>query len=303
MKFTSLFKGIGGATIGAINAGCTPNQGCEINPDLAFIYGGNFGDYTAIDIKDFVATKTDILQASPPCTNYSGLNVGGSEQPKDVDLAMEILRQMDCSDPTHLIIENVAAYRKSAAFDYIYKSMIDRGYYCDPAEGTMINASCLGVPQTRNRFIWAASKHRRDPLLIKKESQSSWGDLQISPAWFERPLALTDNQHRAWVGAGSPPAALIPRVGWRIAPRIYEQHQPIGTIAAHLAADHNNNRRPAYNLIWDGLSYELSIYGLGQLSGMPSGYKYAGKYQDNWRGLGNIVHPIVMQRVIEQLLN
>lgn len=306
--FGSLFSGIGGSSIGAMQYGLDVKFAVDSNPALAAMYSNNLGLSSSVqDVVTFIPPvyRIDVLQASPPCVNFSGLNIGSDGEDKnDSMLSAAILFAIDYCKPSYVVIENVAKYASSKAFEHLRKGCEKRGY--NYGDGCLIDASYLGVPQTRKRFIWVATL---DDSYLKvvppvNKRQDCWGshfDDSKLLRWVNKIVKPTDKQLEAIIAAKLPPTALIPRVGYHSLPKVYAPDRPIGTIAAHLADDGKGHSRPCYNLLHDKKFYDLSIYAAGVLSGMPHDYQYSGKGADDWRGLGNIMHPAVMRYVLECL--
>jgi site-specific DNA-cytosine methylase len=170
LTFGSLFQGFGLVDVGAMGAGITPIWGIEYDKDLASVAKMNGLHPTVIDIldadpKDFECT--DVLHASPPCTNASTAKTNGHETDLDRSLARKVVEFLTVLRPEYFTLENVWAYRKFDSWSRIIMPALDKlGYWFDVAH---VDFSDFGVPQSRKRMIVRAHLGVMVPHLPKKE--------------------------------------------------------------------------------------------------------------------------------------
>jgi len=164
-KFGSLFGGCGGFDLGAKNAGCDLAWSIEFESDIAAISNQNLGKHVVckdiLDCNPLEFEPVDILQASPPCPNFSVAKIGGEETSLDIALADKVCDFISATNPNVFILENVYGYRKSESFKRILAWLESNAYsftffHCNFAD--------FGVPQTRKRLILIARKDDRQAL-------------------------------------------------------------------------------------------------------------------------------------------
>lgn len=162
----NLFSGGEGVGLGMKAAGIHVLPGIEFDKDIAGVAEKNgfetiFADILNIDPSTL--EKTDILHASPPCSNFSLANANGSETKNDIDLARKIASFIEIQQPKYFTLENVYAYRKSQSWQTIANKLNECGYWYDLNH---ISAADYGVPQTRKRMIVRAIKNGFLPPLL-----------------------------------------------------------------------------------------------------------------------------------------
>lgn len=177
MNVYSFFSGIGGNSLGYKQAGHSIIYANEILKSSANTYEYNHNlevdrrDIRKISGKELVKLygKPDIIDGSPPCASYSmagkreagygksKLYAGEIEQRTD-DLLGEFIRITLEINPDHIVFENVAGLSIGKA----YKTLQDtarvyqkEGY---KVKAFILNAKDYGVPQSRSRLFFRASK-------------------------------------------------------------------------------------------------------------------------------------------------
>ena len=180
----SCFSCGGGSSMGYKLAGYSVVGNCEIDPEMMRLYReNNHPEYSYLmDIRDFAKLpddeipdalrNLDILDGSPPCSVFSmagsredGWNVektfreGQAKQRLD-DLFFYFIEVAARLRPKVVVAENVKGLITGNAKGWvnrIVKAFDDAGYH---VQIFLFNASCMGVPQKRERVFFMA--HRRD---------------------------------------------------------------------------------------------------------------------------------------------
>ena len=180
-------------------AGYTVIGNCEIDPRVAKVYEANLHPKYPylMDVRDFLNIphlpselyELDVLDGSPPCTPFSSagdrektwntekvFKEGQAAQRLD-DLFFYFIQIADKLRPKVVIAENVAGLIKGNAKGYvneIFKAFDRAGY---ETQLFLLDASRMGVPQTRQRCFFIARRK----------------DLNLSPvklAFEEQPITF-----------------------------------------------------------------------------------------------------------------
>ena len=180
LKVFSCFACGGGSTMGYKLSGCDVIGCNEIDPRMNKVYVENHHPkYNYLmDIRDFNKLDNlpeelynlDILDGSPPCTTFSMVGdreeswgvkkkfrEGQAEQTLD-DLSFVFIDTVAKLRPKVMIMENVEGLIKGEAFTYvqkIYKQLNDIGY---KVKHWLLKGEKMGVPQTRHRVFFAATR-------------------------------------------------------------------------------------------------------------------------------------------------
>lgn len=182
-------------------AGYTVVGCCDIDPKMMAVYEANLHPKHSfvMDIRNFSEIpndsvprelfELDVLDGSPPCSVYSTagdrekawnaekvFKEGQAAQRLD-DLFIHFVRVAERLRPKVVVAENVAGLIKGNAKGYvneIFRAFNDAGY---SAQLFLLDASRMGVPQTRQRCFFIARRK----------------DLQLPPikiAFSEKPIAF-----------------------------------------------------------------------------------------------------------------
>ena len=156
--FGTLFSGGEGVGIGLTAAGLTHLWGVEYDADIAAVaqrngFGVHVADVRSVDYASL--PRVDWLHASPVCTRASVANANATEAQEDIDTAAGVVRALKAQQPDVFTLENVWGYRDFAAFRLILNALGDGGYFYDFEH---VNCADFGVPQTRRRLILRASR-------------------------------------------------------------------------------------------------------------------------------------------------
>ena len=180
LKAISLFSGMGGDTLGLINAGLTIQAFSEFNNAAIQSHLLNFPEATLIEdlsiknkkdqtnltlIKDSVFEKykdnIGLIFAGHPCQGFSN---GGKKLPDDPrnTLFREFARAVKVISPKYIIGENVDGLltRKTTDgqlfMEVIIKEFETLGY---TISYKVINTVCYGVPQLRKRLVYVGVRN------------------------------------------------------------------------------------------------------------------------------------------------
>ncbi|WP_323828878.1 DNA cytosine methyltransferase [Pseudomonas sichuanensis] len=180
INIADLFCGMGGLTIGAIEAikdfGANPNIkfACDIDPGAASFYKLNFSDFIsefhAGDISemlsedfhaelsdvernfDFSSGGLDYLFAGPPCQGHSNLNNHSRRNDPRNFLYLRTIRFIQVARPKYFMIENVPSVIHSQE-NVVAKSIrLLEGFGYSVRE-LVVDFLRLGIPQSRKRHV------------------------------------------------------------------------------------------------------------------------------------------------------
>ncbi len=169
LSFTGLFSGAGGLDLGFEMAGFKHMYSSDIDPWSVLTLKDNRPgwDSTEADVREISPSDlpdSDVLLAGFPCQGFS---LGGNRQENDERnyLFKEVVRLAKSKKPRFVLIENVLNLRTMIEpisgkpfVDVISKHFEALGYH---VKHNFFRVSDYGVPQTRRRFIFIAS---RDPF-------------------------------------------------------------------------------------------------------------------------------------------
>lgn len=161
-----LFAGAGGLTEGFKQAGKYRVMGAvELDRSAAATFAANHGDVVAATgIKEWLDTrdvpKVDVVLGGPPCQGFSLLGRRDEHDARN-GLWREYARTLLRSEPSYFVLENVAAFLKTAEF-LALRQTTERGGQLEDyrIEFAVLNAAEHGAAQVRRRAIVIGS--RRD---------------------------------------------------------------------------------------------------------------------------------------------
>lgn len=181
---------------------------CE---DLGRVFGSFYGESLTVDelaLRD-AAGKVDWIVSGPPCQGHSDLNNRTRRRDPKNELFRTVARAAEVLAPDIVVIENVPPVENDArgVVSTTIAHLERLGYSVGSA---VVNASRLGVPQERKRFILVASRVEGfepeaflQTLLNQSRSvrdvQWALADLMLreSESTFDTPSRVSaDNQRR-----------------------------------------------------------------------------------------------------------
>lgn len=290
LTVVSTFAGAGGSSTGYRIAGYRVLAAVEFVPAAADSYEANKADYTTLlrrDVRNVTAGELldacglsagelDVLDGSPPCEPFSTAGqrdrtwneireYSGQRQRTD-DLFYEYARLVDDVRPRVFVAENVTGFARGRARGYfkrILAALRDCGYQ---VQARTLDASWLGVPQTRQRVI----------IMGVRE------DLGVAPV-FPAPLP-----YRCLVRDALGDVELLLQGSEPRFTRRVTSDQPAPTVAA---VGIGAVWASACRILNGGESRKLTIPDLRRLCGFPDDYVLAGTFAQQWERLGDAVPP------------
>ena len=177
LKVMTTFSCGGGSSLGYKLAGCDVIAANDIDPEMAYHYKLNLNPkhYFLCPIKDLLKKELpqelyelDILDGSPPCSNFSmagnrekdwgkdkHFREGQSKQVLD-DLFFDYLNLVEHLKPKVAIAENVKGLIQGNAKGYVKLIMARFKAIGYNAQLFLVNAADCGVPQKRERVFFIA---------------------------------------------------------------------------------------------------------------------------------------------------
>lgn len=166
MRIVDLFSGLGGLTVGALEAARELGLNFEIylasdfEESCASFYAKNFGKYTThfhsgdivdLNVYNLENPKIDYLFAGPPCQGHSDLNNKSRRNDPRNDLYLETLKVIEYFQPTVFVIENVPSviHSEQGVVEEL-KNSVSNKYYI---QELVVDFEELGIAQTRKRHI------------------------------------------------------------------------------------------------------------------------------------------------------
>ncbi|HDM8176537.1 TPA: DNA cytosine methyltransferase [Vibrio harveyi] len=170
MRIIDLFSGLGGLTVGALQAAEQIGRDFEIylasdmDPFCSDFYQSNFRDYlthfhntdiTLLDVDSLPKAQIDYLFAGPPCQGHSDLNNRSRRTDPRNNLYLETIKVIRHFMPTCFLIENVptVVHSKQGVVSQL-KEQLDGMYY---VQELLVDFERLGIAQTRKRHILLGS--------------------------------------------------------------------------------------------------------------------------------------------------
>lgn len=317
MKFASLFTGMGGADIGAIQAGLTPIWGIEINPAIANLAQENFPAHKILkgDVGNFDYSKLkrpDWLHASPPCVNASRAK-NGQETGTDVYLADGVVSAIETLNPDYFSLENVQGYLNYKSFSIILDCLLRLDYRYDIK---VLDCAQYGVPQSRKRlFVAAHRKERKSFVLLSGIPLApvvSWKEAIADLIPNLKPTKLTGWQYSAICKKTGHlpteinlPDLVIQRSGARKKDGIPNNtirlaDEPMFTIKAMSGKVRVSVKQST--VVISGQPYEADPHCLARWQSIPDSYQLSGNLIFDTMAIGNAVPPLMLQKIITSTL-
>jgi DNA (cytosine-5)-methyltransferase 1 len=202
---TDIFCGAGGSSQGAINSGCEVRMAMNHWPLAVETHSTNFPrtDHDCADISGSDPRRypnTDILVASPECTNHSlskgkkRKNLGQLDlfNPQIVDPGEErsrctmwdVVRFSECHSYNLVIVENVVEVKYWELFDAWLTAMQTLGY--DHEEVYFNSMFAPPTPQSRDRLyvvFWKKGNRKPDLNITPLAYCAEHGEIEAIQVW------------------------------------------------------------------------------------------------------------------------
>ncbi len=151
-----LFAGAGLFSYAFAREGFKITRAIELDPIAAATYTENLGDHIVCqDIRTVEpAGSCDVLVGGPPCQGFSTLGKRQEDDPRN-KLSMEMARWSGILRPKIVVIENVAAFLASTAWQELADILARQGY---SVTSQVVNAYDMGAAQLRSRSFTIASR-------------------------------------------------------------------------------------------------------------------------------------------------
>jgi len=179
-----LFSGVGGFSLGAIQAGCQLVAAVDNDPINASVHARNFEHpFVQFDLScsskrlraalPGLASAPDLVIAGPPCQGFS---VGGRQDPSDPRnlLLQHCVRHIIALSPTAFVIENVAGLLNRPSRPVLARALrkLRKAGFAISEPICMLNAADFGLPQRRLRvFVLGAQRGHRLPSYPRAQAQ------------------------------------------------------------------------------------------------------------------------------------
>lgn len=318
LKVFSCFHCGGGSTMGYKLAGFDVLGGVEIDPEMMKIYRANhnprysylMGVQEFKNIPDEKLPKElfelDVLDGSPPCSSFSmagsrekawgekkKFREGQAEQVLD-DLFFHFIDVAKKLKPKIVVAENVKGLIQGNAKGYvkeIFQAFREAGY---ETQLFLLNASRMGVPQTRERTFFIAQKR----ALETKKIQLVFNEL---PVTVKQALGNVDSigkeasidQKKWWnmCKPGKPFSSIHPKGSWFNSFKL-NQHGVAPTVTGSAGSSASG----FYH--WEK-PHHLSEKAYARLQTFPDDFDYRGQFSVYVNGMS--VPPFMMQRVATEI--
>lgn len=207
-----LFSGAGGLSLGFEQAGFDVVAAVEVDPIHSAAHKFNFPNCTVFpeSIRNLSGEgirkkagigrrKVDVVAGGPPCQGFSLIGQRALDDPRN-SLVGEFVRIVSELDASYFVFENVKGLtvgRHKMFLEEIIDSFVNLGYRV-LAPWRVLNASCYGVPQDRERLFLLGAKQGLplpeypEPSTLSAGSTQRSLDLPFGPTCMEAMGDLPD---------------------------------------------------------------------------------------------------------------
>jgi DNA (cytosine-5)-methyltransferase 1 len=307
----STFSGCGGSCLGYRMAGYRVLWASEFIPAAQKVYKENHPD-SVLDTRDIREVKSqeildaidqergevDILDGSPPCSDFSTAGKGseGWGEVKDYsdtkqrvdDLFFEYARILEGLQPKVFVAENVKGLVRGKAKGYfkeILRELKGCGY---DVQAKVLDAQWLGVPQRRQRLIFVgvrndldASPAHPDPLPYRYSVREAVDDLPSDGVRLKG-YAVHDKWYDCDANGNHPSLFNLKRLRW---------HEPANTLCQTWG------RGTAAITMPDEPPRYPSIAELKRLQAFPDDFELTGNRAQRWERIARTVPPVMMKHI------
>ena len=184
MRAVGLFSGIGGLELGLQRAGIEADLLCEYWSPAAATLRRHFSAPVVGDVRDLEALpRVDVVAAGFPCTDLSQVGRTAGIEGNESGLVREVLRLIDATPPTWVLLENVPnmlSLHGGAPIEAITSWFDERGW--NWAYRT-VDSQHFGVRQRRRRVFFVASRTEDPRTVLFADETEQFGEVSRHTAY------------------------------------------------------------------------------------------------------------------------
>lgn len=199
LRVLELFSGIGGWRYAAEGIGAVV-AAYDISPIANATYALNHGErpiareLASLPAAALAAHGADLWVLSPPCQPFCRMgNRHGLEDPRSKAF-LKLLESLPQASPEHLVLENVAGFLGSDAYELLTVNLRQLGFQWIEYE---LCPSRFGIPNQRPRFFLVASRQPLRALAPPEERPGpleAYLDEEEDPALYLSPATLAKHK-------------------------------------------------------------------------------------------------------------
>lgn len=177
IRAIDLFCGVGGLTFGLVQAGIEVVAGVDIDPACKYPYEANnkakfierdVNELSALDVKRMIlGADISMIAGCAPCQPFSTYSRSGRSKKRrdDWQLVETFGKLVKEVQPDLVTMENVPQLLDHPVFNKFLENL--DGY---SVEWSVVQATRVGIPQTRKRLVLIASKLGADGLALAQDN-------------------------------------------------------------------------------------------------------------------------------------
>jgi DNA (cytosine-5)-methyltransferase 1 len=179
MRYVDLFCGAGGASCGLTRAGWENVGAVDWDERALAVYARNFPTHPVhrLDLSERLPDSlvetwkgTDVVWASSPCTDFSTANGGDKRRTDRSSLTATLAQHVLDLAPDWVCFENVPRARTQPEFAHLVDTLAAAGYR---GASAVVHAVHAGLPQTRKRLFFVATRLALDPEAVLRRFTAS----------------------------------------------------------------------------------------------------------------------------------
>uniref|UniRef100_A0A674MHG1 tRNA (cytosine(38)-C(5))-methyltransferase n=1 Tax=Takifugu rubripes TaxID=31033 RepID=A0A674MHG1_TAKRU len=190
MRVLELYSGIGGMHYALIESNLSYQvvAAVDINTTANQVYTHNFPNTAllnktieGITLEEFNKLSFDMILMSPPCQPFTRI---GLQRDLDDPRTKSFLHIVDLlprlsKAPLYILLENVKGFEKSAAREYLVKTLRECQY---TVQEMMVSPTHVGIPNSRLRYYLMAKRSAQQKVRIQEKiSAPSTGPAEDAP--------------------------------------------------------------------------------------------------------------------------
>ena len=327
----STFSGGGGSCLGYRMAGYRVLWSNEFVEEAQNTYRKNHPS-TILNTKDIrtvtaseILTETgmgrceiDLFDGSPPCCAFStaGMREEGWNKEREYsdgkvqkieDLFFEYIRLLDGLQPRTFVAENVSGLVKGKAIGY-FKEFLHEMKKCGYAvKAQLLNASYLGVPQSRERLIFIGVRNDIgiDPVFPAPEKYR----YTLADAFHDLPEQKDEEKRLIAEAEKTSWGRLLKKIPKN--PKKYISGDKITNGVSYFSLRRESMFQPSTTICQmngtrSGNCHPLedrkfTIAELKRISAVPDDFIVTGNYAQQWERLARMVPPAMMMRIAKTI--